>query len=557
VLHELAVADLGVIEHLSLVLGPGTTALTGETGAGKTLVVGAIDLLVGGRADPVLVRPGAREARVEGRFEHDGEELVLCRVVPREGRSRAYVNGRLATVGQLAELGAALVDLHGQHAHQSLLATATQRAALDRFGGVDLAPLAAARAEVAELDAALGALGGDSRARARELDLLRFQVGELDAAGLDDPDEEAELERAQELLDDAQAHRAALAAAAEALHGDGGAEEALGVAAHAVDGRGPFAEHHRRLRALAVEVAELAADLRAAAEAVEEDPERLEAIRQRRALLRDLRRKYGEQLADVIAFREEARRRLAELESHDERAAELEARREAARRAEAAAAAEVARARRAAAPALAAAVEAHLRELALPRARLEVEVGGDDPADEVRFLLAANPGEPPLPLTKVASGGELARTMLALRLVLSLAPPTLVFDEVDAGIGGAAALAVGRSLAALGRDPGPEGTGGPRQVLVVTHLAQVAAFADAHVVVRKQERGGRTVAEATPVEGAARVAELSRMLSGLPDSDSGQEHAAELLAAAAAARDAGPVRASRSGGGRPARRRAR
>jgi DNA repair protein RecN (Recombination protein N) len=550
-LHELAVTDLGVIERLSLVLGPGMTALTGETGAGKTLLVTAIDLLVGGRADPVLVRPGAEEARVEGRFVHGGEEVVLCRVVPRTGRSRAYVDGRLATVAQLAEAGTALVDLHGQHAHQSLLAPATQRAALDRFAGSDLGPLAEARAEVAGIDRALAALGGDSRARARELDLLRFQVGELDAAELDDPDEEAALERLQDVLDDAQAHRGAAAGAVEALHGDGGVEELLGVAAHALSERAPFADHHDRLRGLAAEVAELATDLRAAGEAIPDDPERLEEIRRRRALLRDLRRKYGESLADVLAFAAEARARLAELEGHDERAAALERRRGGAIAARDAAAAELARVRRAGAPALAAAVEAHLRELALPKARLVVEVGEDDPGDDVRFLLAANPGEPPLPLSKVASGGELARTMLALRLVLTLAPPTLVFDEVDAGIGGEAALAVGRSLGALARDAAADGD---RQVLVVTHLAQVAAHADAHVVVAKGEEGGRTVARATPVEGAARVAELSRMLSGLPDSGSGREHAAELLAEAARRGDGSEEGAP---GGAPPRRRGR
>ncbi len=212
-LVELHVRDLGVIADLHLLLEAGMTALTGETGAGKTLLVEAIELLMGGRADAVLVRPGAEEARVEGRFVAGESETVLARAVPRNGRSRAYIDGRLATAAELTEVGRALVDLHGQHAHQSLLSPRTQRAALDRFAGVDLAPLQAARDRVKAIDEALAALGGDARARARELDLLRFQLAELDAAGLDDPDEDLALEAEEDTLADAAAHREAAEAA--------------------------------------------------------------------------------------------------------------------------------------------------------------------------------------------------------------------------------------------------------------------------------------------------------------------------------------------------------
>ena len=213
-LTELHVRDLGVIADLQLVLDAGMTALTGETGAGKTLLVEAIELLVGGRADAVLVRPGAHEARGEGRFVTEaGDETVLARAVPRNGRSRAYVDGRLATATELADLGRALVDLHGQHAHQSLLAPRTQRAALDRFGGVDLAPLQAARDALQAVEDALAGLGGDARARARELDLLRFQLSELEAAHVEDPDEDQALEAEEEVLADAAAHRQAAAGA--------------------------------------------------------------------------------------------------------------------------------------------------------------------------------------------------------------------------------------------------------------------------------------------------------------------------------------------------------
>src|SRR5690606_1477547 len=240
----------------------------------------------------------------------------------------------------------------------------------------------------------------------------------------------------------------------------------------AVAGRRPFAAAEERLRAVAAEVADIAAEIRGAGEAIEDDPERLEAVRERRQVLHDLRRKYGETLADVIAEGERLRARLAELEDHDRRAEELDARLAAARQAEAAAAAAVGKARRAAAPELAERVQVHLAELAMPNARVAVRVPDEDPGDDVELLLAANPGTPPLPLAKVASGGELARTMLALRLVLTSAPPTLVFDEVDAGIGGQAAVAVGRALSRLAAE---------RQVLVVTHLPQVAAYADAQV----------------------------------------------------------------------------
>ena len=528
-LTELAVSNLGVIADVTLVFDEGMTALTGETGAGKTLLVTAIELLVGGRADASVVRPGATEARVDGRFvAADGREVVLSRVVPADGRSRAYVDGRPAPVSALAELGGDLVDLHGQHAHQSLLAPSTQRAALDAFGEVDLEPLRVARAEVARLDDALAALGGDPRARARELDLVRFQVEELDAAGLDDPEEESALQREEVLLGDAEAARDAGVAAHDALVEEGGASDALASAIAALSGRPAFAELEQRLRGVAAEISEAGADARSIGEAVEDDPGRLADIQARRALLRDLRRKYGETLADVITFAGDARARLAELESHDARAETLDRDRVAALARVEQAASVVGDARRAAAPALAKDVEARLRTLAMPKASVDVAVEGPPPSDEVRFLLAANPGEATLPLAKIASGGELARAMLALRLALTSRAGshdgrTLVFDEVDAGIGGEAALAVGRALADLGSSS---------QVLVVTHLPQVAAFADHQVAVAKVEKGGRTISSAVALDDSARVVELSRMLSGQPDSVAARGHAEELLAVA-------------------------
>jgi DNA repair protein RecN (Recombination protein N) len=519
-LHELHIEALGVIDRLDLVLGPGLTALTGETGAGKTMLVEAISLLVGGRADSSVVRPGADEARVEGRFVVGDEEYIVARVIPSDGRSRAYVNGRLATVGNLAELGQRCVDLHGQHSHQSLLSASEQRDALDRFCRTDLAPLRAARARLTEIDAALAALGGDSKSRARELDLLRFQAAELRAAALTGPDEDVELAAEHDVLAGAVEYREAGEAAAAALGEDGGVTDALSAALRLVAGQAPFAEVERRLRGLAAEAADLTADLRARAEAIDENPERLMAVRDRLQLLRDLRRKYGDTLAEVATFHEEVEQRLAELEGYEGRVAELEHARLGAQEAERSAAAVVAATRRAGASSLAGQVQTALRELAMPHAEVAVVVGDTDPGDDVSFLLAANPGSPLLPLARVASGGELARSMLALRLVLTEAPDTLVFDEVDAGIGGAAAVAVGRNLATLGER---------HQVLVVTHLAQVAALADTHVVVAKRVENGATFASASLVAGQARVDEVARMLSGDEAGDSARLHAAELL----------------------------
>src|SRR3954469_10902365 len=364
-LTELAVRGLGVIDDLRLVLPPGMTALTGETGAGKTLLVEAIELLVGGKADGVLVRQGAEEARVEGRFVVGDEEMVLARVVPTRGRSRAYVDGRMATAGELAARCAEFVDLHGQHAHQSLLATKAQRLALDQFGGVDRERLLEARGAVAEIDGALAALGGDSRARAREVELLRFQLADIDGTAIADADEESTLAAEEAALAGAQANREAGWSAHAALAGDGGAIDALASAIAALAGRAPWAALEARLRAASEDVIDAAAEVRRTAEEIAEDPERLEAVHGRLRLLADVRRKYGETLSDVMAYATEVRTRWSELEEHDQRAVALDRERAAAVAALAEEAGAVARARRGAAPELASAIEARVQELAL------------------------------------------------------------------------------------------------------------------------------------------------------------------------------------------------
>jgi DNA repair protein RecN (Recombination protein N) len=519
VLTELVVRDLGVIEELSVVLGPGMTAVTGETGAGKTLVVGAIDLLTGGRADATLVRPGAEEAEIEGRFALGDDEYVVRRVVPREGRSRAYVNGRLASVGALAELGVDLVDLHGQHAHQSLLKAPVQRSALDRFGSVDTSTLESLLDDLRSVEAGLTELGGDARARAREIDLLRHQVAEIEAAAITDGDEDTRLDAEESILADAGAHREAAAEAVALLDADGPVADSLGRALATLTGRDPFVEAVDRLSSAIADLADLAAELRGQAERFDDDPARLEALRERRHTLKELRRRYGATLDEVLEFGRESGSRLVDLEHHEERAAELDARRVEILSALEKERAVVRSARLRAAPRLADAVETHLADLAMAGARLAVTVAGEA-GEDVTFELAANVGHEPLPLARVASGGELARTMLALRLVLTSGPDTLVFDEVDAGVGGETAHAVGRSLGALTDD---------HQVLVVTHLAQVAACADNHLSVRKADRAGQIVSEIHVLDRDERVVELSRMLSGSPGSASAREHAEELL----------------------------
>ena len=527
-LWELRVRDLGVIDDVTVELGPGMTALTGETGAGKTLVVHALSLLLGGRADPSMVRAGAAEALVEGRFAGSrgpggDDEVVLARSVA-PGRSRAWVDGRMVPAAALAERAAALVELHGQHQHRTLVVPAAQRQALDQFGEVDTRPLAAARARLHQLEEEAAALGGDAAARARQADLLRYQIDEIERAAVAGADEDGELAAEEDRLASASAVRAAAGAARHALTGgdDGDVGSGLAAVSALLAPHAALAPFDRRVRSLQAEVADLVTELRSVEEEWEDDPERLADVRARRQLLVELCRKYGPTLADVLAFADGARSDLAGVLAREDRAGQIDRELVDARSEVAAAAAAVGRSRRTAAPVLGAAVEATLRTLALPGARFTVEVGPDDPGDAVVFGLGANTGEPVLPLARVASGGELSRTMLALRLALTSHPDVLVFDEVDTGVGGAAAQAVGAALARLAASS---------QVLVVTHLPQVAAYADHQVAVVKHEDSGRTRSAVVPLDAETRVVELARMLSGSPESDSARRHARELLAA--------------------------
>lgn len=527
-LVEISIENLGIIESSRLTFNEGFSVFTGETGAGKTMLVEAINLVCGRRAETSVIRDGADEAHVEARFidtNPDGaeEEIILSRSIHREGRSRAYINGRMATVSALSEMGERLVDIHGQHGHQKLLTAAAQREALDRFGNIDLSPLIQAREAVTQIDAMLAALGGDEKSRAREIDLLSFQCDEIESAHVSGPNEDGELSQEEDVLSDVVRYQEALQRASSLLSADGGAVENVGQALRSLFGIVSLVDLHNRLESLFAEVSDVAQAVRLAAENVEENPQRLEEIRVRRQLLRDLMRKYGDTLADVQAFGVETRARLNELTGYAERVAQLESEKAQALKKLRAAQLQVGSARRAVAGDLARRVEERLRTLALPHAEVRVSVGDaeSDPSGEsVVFLLAANPGSAPQPLTKVASGGELARVMLALRLVLTSEPATMVFDEVDAGIGGAAAVAVASSLRELGRH---------HQVFAVTHLAQVAASAHHQISVSKKVKSGKTFGSAIAISPNERVSEIARMLSGGIADDSALAHAGDLL----------------------------
>jgi DNA repair protein RecN (Recombination protein N) len=547
VLTELLIRNVGVIEEVTLCLAPGLNVLTGETGAGKTIVVSALELLLGGRAAADQVRAGAPVALVEGRLDPvpqaardwviDGDdELIASREVASLGRSRARLGGRLAPVSALAKVMGTAVEIHGQRDSTRLMDPAAQRALLDRSGGPSLAAAlhhyqdVFTRWRVAGNE--LTALRGNERDRARELDRLVFEVTEIDAVG-PTPGEEEDVTAELARLEHAERLSAAAAEAGAALGADEGAREGLGravAALRAVGGVDPQLDQLReRAESVAAEVQDLALELVAYAEAVELDPRRLTMLRERWAALGGLRRKYGPDCTAIAAYADEARVRIAALREGDDRCAALAGELAALEAHVAEAAGALRQERRTAGKRLAENTNIHLAELAMPHAAMEVVVTESQPgrsgSDRVSFLLTANAGEPALPLAKAASGGERSRVALALRLALAGADdtPVLVFDEVDAGIGGATALAVGRKLAALARD---------RQVLCVTHLAQLAAFADAHFVVEKRTVGGRTIAAATRLDGDARVRELSRMLSGTPSSVRAADHALELLALA-------------------------
>jgi len=574
VLYELRVENLLLMERAELRLAPGLNVLTGETGAGKTLLAHALDLLLGGKARAGIVRQGATEAYVEGVFElppglspgdderipADAEELVLARRVWPDGRTRAYVCGRAATVGDLRELGSRMLSFYGQHEHRKLMLTTAQLDALDAFCGSSQAKrrveMAAVHERVRGLEARIDELQGLVGARERELDLIGFELREIEEV---DPsvEEEAELLAQRDRLRHQEALRLGATAGAEALipeEGEG-AGALLTRAAADLESAGafdpdlvPLAE---RLAALRYEAEDVAAELRSYVDRLEAEPGRLEVVEERLTAFARLARKHGGGIAEVIAHADACRARREALQGADVTFDSLAEELEAARREREKVAAELSRERQEAAPRLAAAVLERLAELAMADARFEVAVGqrdggyGSRGRDTVEFLIAPNPGLPFGPLREVASGGELSRVMLAL---LSAAHggvkaagskgnrktgtgaiggdgdgSLLVFDEVDAGIGGHTARVVGAHLRELAQG---------RQILCITHLPQVAAMANRHFTIVKDGSRSPAVTTVAALEGDGVVGELVRMLGAHEDDRAARGHARELLKAA-------------------------
>ncbi|MFF5304353.1 DNA repair protein RecN [Streptomyces sp. NPDC013161] len=568
------IRSLGVIDDAVVELSPGFTAVTGETGAGKTMVVTSLGLLLGGRADPALVRIGAKNAVVEGRIsvppgasavlraEEAGAELedgtlLISRTVSAEGRSRAHLGGRSVPVGVLAELADELVAVHGQTDQQGLLKQSRQRQALDRYAGDavtgPLTKYAEAYRRLRAVAVELDEITTRARERAQEADMLRYGLDEI--AGVEPrAGEDVELAAEAERLGHAEALASAATAAHAALAGNpedpegidaatlvAGAQRALeAVRSHDSE----LASLTDRIGEIGILLGDVAGELAGYADDLDADPLRLAAVEERRAALNALTRKYGEDITAVLAYAEQGASRLTELDGDDERIDELTVERDALRGELGGLAQALTDARTEAAERFAAAVTAELASLAMPHARVSfeirqtedpegVEVGGRAVAygpsgvDEVELLLAPHPGAPPRPIAKGASGGELSRVMLAVEVVFAGTDPvpTYLFDEVDAGVGGKAAVEIGRRLAKLAKTA---------QVVVVTHLPQVAAFADRQLLVEKTNDGSVTRSGVKVLEGEDRVRELSRMLAGQEDSETARAHAEELLATARA-----------------------
>ncbi|MRG60807.1 DNA repair protein RecN [Agromyces sp. CFH 90414] len=565
-IEEIGIRDLGVIAEAVLPLGPGFTAVTGETGAGKTMVVTALGLLLGARADAGAVRSGAKQAWVEGRWLVDPEssvaervaervaeaggdieagELLLGRSVSAEGRSRAVVGGRSAPVGVLSELGDDLVVVHGQADQQRLRSAVAQREALDRFAGAELQTL------LAEYRTAFHAWRDDARElerlrqehddRAREADELREALDELEAAD-PQPGEDVELQERADRLSNLEDLRLAAAQAHELVSAESPVDDSPDAVTLVESARRHVervAPHDAALAPIVEALAnagfllaDAAAELSGYLTGLDADGAReLQVVQERRALLTALIRRHGASLDDVLAFRANGGLRLIELDGDDERIEALEASVAGLEAEVDRLATRVTELRTDAAGRLAAAVTAELAALAMPDAQLTVVVEpAAEPAahgrDAVSILLRPHPGAEPRSVSRGASGGELSRVMLAIEVVIAGTDPvpTFVFDEVDAGVGGAAAIEIGRRLARLAERS---------QVIVVTHLAQVAAFATNHLSVVKGTDGQVTASSVRQLDGAEREAEMARLLSGLADSASGLAHARELLEIAA------------------------
>ncbi len=548
-LVELAVENFALVEKVRLGFGPGLNLLTGETGAGKSILLDALGMVLGERAAGELVRHGCERARVEAVFQIEHPEprlraalettgiepedglLILTRELTASGKSQARVNGRPVTVGTLKLLGDALVDIHGQHEHQSLLAAERHTDLLDLWAGADvqkkkalvLGAYETARSARREWEALLR----DARERARTLDLLTYQRDEIEAAA--PKDAEDELLQAERLkLGSAERLHQAAQSAYTALR-DGGAIEALGSAVAEIERASRLDPQLsgllETLQSALYAADEAAREVRAYRDSVEFQPERLEEIENRLDTLKTLKRKYGESLSDVINYQKEITERLETLENAEEKLAQLESATKFAEKELLGACTSLTEARKKAAIPFAKAIQHELKDLAMAATRFSVSIEPKEPGasggDAIELLISPNPGEPLRPLVKIASGGELSRVMLALKSVMAknIAPPVMVFDEIDAGIGGRTGTILAEKLSALS---------GRAQTLCITHLPQIAARGDVHFFIEKRAVGKRTAISVVPLHGDERIAEIARMLGG-DATDAVLKHAKELL----------------------------
>ena len=538
-LRFLSIKSLAVIEAAEVKFGPGLNVLTGETGAGKSILVEAVGLLLGGRASGDLVRTGEEVATVEAIFESGGEEIIVRREITAHGRSRAFINGSLATAAGLKELAARLVELHGQHEHQTLLDPSTHLTVVDAYGALDslLAPVAAAFTAMHEVEAERARVRRAAADRQSRQELVEFQLAELDRAELKSTDtgEDVELLALKQVLSSAERVERLCTESYAALYerddailaGLGGVWRRVAELA-ALDPRfQPYLEARDGIKS---QLEDLALFLRRYADGIEASPERLRQIEDRLALLERLKRKHGPTLADAIIRRDGLRRELQDLRQSDERLAELDRAHSTARDVYIREAGTLSAARRKTATTLSAALVAALAELAMGEARFEVRFDegqmpetswGPTGFDAAEFFLSANPGEDLRPLARIVSGGELSRVMLAIKTLAGRGAGGLIFDEVDAGIGGRVADVVGRKLRALGSS---------FQVLCITHLPQIASCADVHFQIEKRVEGGRTHTAVRRLDDEGRVDELGRMLGGASVTDALRASAREMLA---------------------------
>ena len=510
-LLELHIENLAILESATVLFEEGLVAVTGESGAGKSVFVGALALVLGGRTDPSMVRSGADVARIDARFIVPGPdgpcERVLTREIPSQGRSRAYLDGRPTTASSISTLFSGLIEIHGQHEFHRLGERVVRCAHLDRFGSIDSGTLREVQGTIAGLEAELAALGGDQVQREREIDLLAYQLHEIDSAHLD-PEEPARLATEEARLADADRIVSGAANAAAALD----EEEPLTTALRALEASPVLDSLRQRLESVVADLRDLRLELRSMADGLEADPRRLSEIGERRATIADLLRRYGRDVDEVLLFREAIAVDLERLRSHDEVALKLTQRLQLARERAGALSKELALLRSAAAPKLADAVTKCLENLEMASVAFSVSTNGDD-GGEVDFGLRLSDGRV-LPLSRAASGGELARCMLALDMVLEPfgGRDTVILDEIDAGLGGATGGAMAASLSDLSLR---------RQVIVVTHLPTVAAVADQQITIaREHESGGSPRSNVAVVTGTSRRDEVARMLAGSTDSDS-------------------------------------